>query len=218
MIKVASLIFIITLFSACSFKKPKNEWQHSSTNSFSVYSENFLKDNNLIAQNSLKRSISYAKKSADLETLSKIYLGECALKISVGLEDKCQKYLNIKSLVKSVELDAYYNFLSLNVKEEEIRLLPEQYKEFAEYVVKNDFNKASEAILEIEKISSKLIAAALIKDKLTNVVREKVLYEASFYGYKKAVLFWLEELKRYTTDTDEILKIEKKLNILRTKE
>ena len=69
----------------------------------------------------------------------------------------------------------------------------------------------------MDKITSKLLAAALIKKEMDKKSVQKVLALASFFGYKKVVLFWLEESKKYA-DEKEIQIIEKKIQILTSKE
>ncbi len=95
--------------------------------------KNFLIDNEDIAKDDLQRAIKYAKQSADLRQLSRIYLGECALNISVGLKDECTKYQELELLVNSIELKAYFMMLQSKLKKEQIKNLPEQYRIFSEY-------------------------------------------------------------------------------------
>ena len=95
MIKIEILSHSLLLFSACSFKSPPNQWQFKSTAAFDSYTKNFLSSNDALAKNDLSRAIKHAKQSADLKMLARVYLGECALNISVGIDDNCKDYLNI---------------------------------------------------------------------------------------------------------------------------
>jgi hypothetical protein len=84
------LLFIFLLqFNGCSFKTPQNKWQFKSVNAFSAYTKNFLSAKDTLAKDDLKRAVNHAKQSANLSQLARIYLGECALNISVGLKDNC---------------------------------------------------------------------------------------------------------------------------------
>lgn len=215
MIKITILSLSLLLFSACSFKSPPNQWQYKSTTAFDSYTKNFLSANGSLAKNDLSRAIKHAKQSADLKMLARIYLGECALNISVGIDDGCQDYLNIADVVNDNSLEAYYSFITLKPKYS-VKNLNSQYKDFASLVKNKDFSKANSEILKIQKPTSKLLAASLIKDKLTQQTRYEMINSASFYGYKKSVLFWLSEAKINTTDEDERKKLSKKISILKS--
>ncbi len=214
MIKVIILTINLFLISACSFNPPPNQWQYTSANAFDSYTKNFLSSNDDIAKNDLDRAIKYAKNSADLTTLARIYLGKCALNISVGLEDSCKDYKNIAEIINDNKLDAYYNFIRLNLNHLNKSYLNKSYQKFAIHLNKKEFYKANIEILKISKPTSKLLCAALIKSNLNSNTRKEMIKVASFYGYKRSVLFWLKESKKYTTDINRLNYLSKKISIL----
>lgn len=120
MIKITLLLFSL-LISGCSFKTPVNEWQYKSSSAFNMYTKDFLTGDETLAKNDLSRAIMHAKKSADLSQLARIYLGECALNISVGVQESCDKYRSISHLVNDDSLDAYYHLIQLSIKKEQIQ-------------------------------------------------------------------------------------------------
>ncbi len=208
-------IFILLLFQGCSFKSPDNQWQYNSASAFNSYSKNFLTNNDEIAEDDLNRAIKYAKQSANLEQLSRIYLGVCALNISVGKQDDCNEYKKIEDLVPSLELKAYFLMLQNTLEKKDIENIPSQYHSFSKYKNTKKYSKAFESIKDIEQSSSKFIAASMLKDKLNKLEIKFIIKEASFYGFKKVVLFWLDYLKQIETDKQEKNKIEKKIFILK---
>lgn len=214
MIKVLLLLFLLLFFSSCSFKSPQNEWQKKSSNAFSSYTKNFLSNNSSLAENDLNRAIKHAKQSADLKQLAGVYLGECALNISVGIEDSCQKYLEISDVVKSKKLDSYYKFITHSISKGEIQYLPQNYQEYILNIQSSNFKEANKNILNMQRVTSTLLCAVLIEKNLESSSREKITKLVSFYGYKKAVLFWLNEQKKYEIDKEKIRVIDKKISIL----
>ena len=186
-----SFTLLITL-SACSYSKPKNEWQHQSASNFAEYSKNFFHDRKALAKSDLSRAINNAKKSANLNTLARVYLGECALNVSVGIKDKCIKYQNIEELVQDKELEEYYFYITGSLKKEEC---------------------SPEYLFEMTSTSSQLLCASLIKDELSKSDIKKLIEISSFHGYKTVVLYWLEKSKKYASD-DEVKKINKTIEIL----
>lgn len=220
MIKNILIIIAVLSFSSCSlpdFKTHPNAWQHRSASAFNSYTKNFLRTNDALANSDLKRSIAHAKNSADLTSLARIYLGECALHVSVGVEDDCKKYDDISNLVDSKELDAYKNFIMKNLRTEQINLLPKHYQDFALHVYSSNFKEANKNILQIKIITSKLLSATLMKENLEEKVIKQLIKDTSFYGYKKAVIFWLKELKNRTKNKLDMEKIDKKISILDSK-
>jgi len=208
------ILLLLLLFQGCSSKSPDNKWEYNSSNAFTSFTKNFLIDNQEIAKDDLERSIKYAKQSANLEQLARIYLGSCALNISVGKKDKCIEYKKIEELLSSLELKSYFSMLQDDLKEEQIKTLPKQYQLFSEYKIVQKYDLAFESIKNMERISSQFIAASLIKEKLEKGQIYFLIEKASFFGYKKVVLFWLNELIDVEEDIEEKEKIIKKIKIL----
>ena len=214
MIKILISIFILALFSACSFKSQPNEWKYKSINAFASYTNNFLSNRDDLAKSDLKRAITHAKQSADLTQLSRIYLGKCALNISVGIADECSEYRDMSSLIKDKSLRSYYAFVSSSININEIEPLEAKYKDFARNVLKRNYEDAKENMFNMDKITSKLLSASLIKDQLSLDDVTTLIKDASFYGYKKSVIFWLKVKKEKTTTEIQKQEIDKKIKIL----
>jgi len=204
------------IFSGCSLKTPPNEWQYKSAAAFSRYTQDFLAGNETLAKNDLARAIKHAKKSADLTQLAKIYLGKCALNISVGIDDDCKNYANISDLVNDDMLNAYFDFIHLSLKKEQIPYLPKEYHLFAKNLIKKDFKSANEDIFNMPKATSSFLCASLIKENIDPGSREKIINLASYHGYKKVVLFWLHESIKKNTNQEDRKKIRKRISILQS--
>lgn len=217
MIRIIILSLSLLFLSACSFKSPPNQWQYKSTTAFDSYTKNFLSSNDSLAKNDLSRAIEHAKQSADLTMLARVYLGKCALNISVGIIDSCKEYENIFTLVDDKSLYAYYNFITLKPNAS-LADLDVKYKDFALHLSNKDFTNANDELMKISKQTSKLLCASLMKEKLSNTTRNEMIKTASFYGYKRSVLFWLNELKANTTDEERVKNISKKIFILESKD
>ena len=185
---VALLTTLILL--GCSFKTQANEWQYKSADAFSSYVKNFMQGEDILAKNDLNRAIKHAKKSADLTTLARVYLGKCALNISVGIADKCNEYKKISNVVDDEVLANYYGIITKTL----------------------DLNPND--ILDTNKASSILLNGALKKDKLSSEERTYMLDVASFNGYKKAVLFWLRESKKHSVQEAQKTFFQQKIEAL----
>lgn len=218
--KLNTIIFItfllsIGFFQGCSLKSPENQWQYNSSSAFNSYIKSFLIDEEELAKSDLQRAIKYAKQSANLEQLARIYLGTCALNISVGIEDKCKNYNEIKEFVNSYELESYFLMLINKIDKEHISYLPKQYQSFVEYKLQKQYDLAFKAIKSMEETSSQFIAASLIKDEIKKSDINYLIEKASFYGYRKLVLFCLDNLYKIEDNLEEKQRILKKVNILK---
>ena len=172
--KYSIALLITGLLFGCTFKTPTNEWQYKSADAFSAYVKDFMQCEDGLAKYDLKRAVKHAKKSADLSSLARVYLGKCALNISVGIVDRCDEYKKISNLVDDEELFNYYGIITKTSTQNP-----------------ND-------ILDTNKATSILLNGALKKDELSSEERANMLEVSSFHGYKKAVLFWLEESKKHS--------------------
>ena len=215
MIKLA-LLPTLLLFTACSFQTPQNNWHYKSSAIFDSYTKNYLSGNDTLAKSDLKRALHQASLGADVQAVAKIYLGECALKISLTREYSCDKYKKIQTITKSSELNAYYNFITQNFEESDIELLPKQYRSFAEALKQQEYKKANEYVREIEPTTSQLIAAALLGDNLSEESINATIKAASFHGYKRAALSNLELLKSRTNDPKRSEEISAKIKLLQS--
>lgn len=208
MISKFFLFLFIFFIGGCSFKQEPNLWQFKSSEAFSRYAENFYEDKDLLAKSDLKSAVNYAKQGSSIELLGKIYLSSCALNISVGLDENCKEYEKISKLLNSKQNDSYFNMISNNLKADDIRYLPLKYQTFAENILNEDYLKAFEDIKNTEDIKSKFIGASLIKDRLSKEQIDHLIQTASFYGYKKLSLFWLNEAYLKQKDKNILRKIE----------
>ena len=191
MIKYIFILFIIIYFSACSFKTAPNEWQYKSANAFDSYVNDFMSEQDILAQNDLRQALKYAKKSANLSTLARIYLGKCALNISVGIEDKCKEYQSISNLVDDKELSNYYGIITRTSA-----LNPD-------------------TILDSSRATSILLHGVLTKEMLNEIQRAELLKVASYHGYKRAVIFWLLESKGHTQNKNKKAFFQQKIEAIK---
>ena len=209
------LIIFLLIFTGCSFKSAQQDmWRKDAATSFDTYSNYYLKGETTLASVALKSAISSAKSSADLTPLSKIYLGTCALHIAVLIDDSCLEYKAIKDMLKEENNSwDYYHMLQKNFDKITIKNLPPQYADFVTAMQKKDFKSAFYSIKKMSQTSSKLIAASLMREHLNEKEIQNIIDVASFHGYKKAVIRWLEFLKEKSSDVKK-QKIQKMLDIL----
>ncbi len=215
MIRFYLLPCCLLFFSACSTSSPKNSWQIQSVNAYESHQKYFLQNEDALARTDLKRALKYAKQSANLTTLATIELSECALHVSNLQEENCAAYLAIEPLVNDVKLHSYFLFLQQKYEQKDIKNLPDKYQSFASLLLQKRYEDATKELLSTEDFLSKMIMASLMKKSLHVSTIASIIEEASFYGYKKNVLSWMEFYSTKTTDVDEKKRIQEKLKILK---
>ena len=100
------------------------------------------------------------------------------------------------------------------MQEEDIKFLPTQYHDFAQALLTNNTIDIQKEILNISAPISKMIAASLVQESLTLQTIQNVQESASYHGYKKAVVLWLDLEIEKSSGVDKA-RLQNKLEILR---
>ncbi len=208
-------IFIIFV-SGCSTKTPSNNWQYQSKNSYKNFERYYLEDQTDLAAIEFSHARSYATQSADLTILARIELSRCALKVAILEPFSCKEYDDLRLITHDNELEAYYALLSKNTQQITISNLPSQYHSFALSLIQNDSENINTYISNIVPLTSRMIAASIVVNSLNEATINKIIADASYLGYKHAVIKWLNLLIERTSDQDKRKILIKKLNILTT--
>lgn len=187
-------IILVLLISGCSFKTPKNQWQHDANAAAKSFTQNFLQDKQVVAKNDYKRAISHAKQSANIETLARIKLTKCALLQMVSTTTlECKEFSQMKHLIDSKELLAYHAFLQKSLTKEQVQYLQPRYRSFAHAMIAKDSKSATTYALQMKSVQSLFLSTAMVAPKLSAKEIDAIIEKASYYGYKKIATFWLRQ-------------------------
>lgn len=207
---IASLLFV-----GCSFKTDNRyKYRVDASNSFDSFKKYYLQGKTRLASVELKRALQSAKEGSDINSIAKIYLGECALHKAMLIDDNCSEYLQIKELVSDKDLENYYLFITGKFQKLDTSLLPKSYRDFANYLKRKNFDAATKALFEIKNSDSKIIAASIIKRRLSRDDIKKIIDISSAMGYKKVTTRWYNLLKTKSTDKQKRV-IDKKLMLFK---
>ena len=213
--KSVVVALVISFFIAgCSFSTKPNLWEQKSATSFESYKKQRLLGNDALAQEDLHRAIEHAKQSADLKPLGRVYVGACALDIAFGKRSTCKRYKEIADVVDCGYIENYYRFIQKDFSHVNISQLPQIYQDFARAMQEGDYTKANEAIKKIDVPSSKLLAIALLGDRVWVENIRGALDLFSHYGYKAGVVYLLKKYEAKLDDPVKKQRIKKKLEIL----
>ena len=204
--KLILFLSVILLFSACSITKV----QH-----LRLYKKNYLQDNDIQTKFHFQKAVQEAKSSKDYNTLGILYLSECGLNNSLGIQDKCDKYLEIKNKINNKEYDAFMDLIHKKIKKEQVKFLCKNYRSFVYAMLLKDYKKANEEVLKIEPLTSQLVSANLIKEHLEVQTIKDIINNNYYFGYKKAVIYWMIELKNRVPNEKEKNEIIQKIKTLK---
>jgi len=189
-------------------------WQYKTHNSYKSFEKYFLEYKLDLAALELIRAREYASQSADLSTLAQIELSACALKVALLEPYICERFDTLEDLANSEKLSAYKHFLQNKLSEEEVSDLPNQYRAFAQARLNEDSVQMQTEVSKITPLTSKMISASLMQDRLTLETRKEILNEISFHGYTYGTIAWLTFEIEHTKDAVQKRKLQQKLKVI----
>lgn len=209
-----SLLALLLFTGACSSPQPANKWQHDAVSMCSSYQTHFLQDKSTRAVLDLRHARELASRSSDLKTLLDIELTSCAMELGVLNPSECPQAQKILQLQPEPAQHAYYALLTAQLKEEDIPLLPSQYRSFAKAFVKKDSTQINKALLVLKPLTSRLISSALAKESISADNIQALIDELSYHGYKRPLIVWLNLQMQREDDADKKAQLQEKIALL----
>ena len=214
MIRLFLYFLLLLLFSACTSSPQPNAWQYKSSQAFDSYKLHYMRMDDALSQESLKRALFYAKKSANMTQLATIHLGVCAMQKAVGEYRQCKEFEKIRPLVSCPKVDAYARFIDADFHHLNIDYLPKRYRRFASAMQNQNYPEANSAVKSMQDPISKLIALSLLDGYATQEARKNTLQALSYYGYKRGVIYMLNAIAHNSNDAKERELLKKKVELL----
>ena len=211
--KVISLLFF-ALLSACSFQQPQNAWQYKAVTAFEKYQDYYLENRAILADSERKKAINFAKQSAHLNTLARVYLGDCAIQFAALNKSDCSAYQKVAPLIDDPELSAYFHLLSGQLSQTDISQLPENYRGFARTLLQKSTARLQDEILLIPELTSRLIAASIAKPSLNLNIIRTLIDQTALRGYQLASIRWMTYLAEITPDPHESQQLKDKIALM----
>jgi len=211
--KILFLIFIF-LFVGCSHPPAVNKWQYDAVSSLHAYQKHFLQNRLLRAKSDLSRARSFASQSAELHTRIDIELSVCAMQLSILNPTSCENASVLLQIDPDPSQLAYLSLLRSDLKDEEIKHLPEQYRAFGAAMIEADPAKINTRIESIRPLSSRLVASALALPHLSADNLDSLIAELSYHGYKNPLIAWLTVQMQKETDPQKKVRLKAKISVL----
>lgn len=213
-LKLFSLLLLLTLTGSCSLQQPKNTWQYKSVTAFEKYQQYYLENQLILATSERKKAISFAKQSAHLNTLARVYLGDCAIQYAALNKTQCKTYQQVAPIAQDAELNAYFHLLTQQLTPAQIPKLPKRYQGFASALLSQNRQKINAEVIKIEELHSKLIAASIAQSELALTTIRALIDETADHGYQLASLRWMTFLASVTPDSEESKQLHYKIALM----
>ena len=189
------LISLILVMLGCSGAKIP-DWTYESYDALESYKENTLEGRTGLAEMYFKRAVEETQRSGDLTLLGRVYLTRMALETVLQYSLSDEKFLAIQNNAPDQQNEQFYRLIKGQGAGMISESLPQQYREFASALQKNDENAASGAIDRIADPVSRIIAVSICdKWQLCRARGYRAAIDtASRQGWKAVLLIYLEKL------------------------
>lgn len=198
--KIFWMVCLLLLIQGCGFNQ-KPAWLIIGSKKLETFKANYLSGAEpSVTEANFKGSIEEIKKSGNLDLLQKAWLTRMAVQGAVFKEMEEGDYRKIAAVTPFPENDNFYAFLKGDVSAVDIKLLPEQYRDFAGSLLKGDLLKIDKAVASMkEDPLSRLIAAgiAVRRGIESEAIIQAAVETASINGWKMALTAWLDRLAAF---------------------
>ena len=204
----------LLLLAGCSTPQHEDAWRYQAAAATKAYGEHFLKDETVLIKSNYSHAERSAKQSSDLLPLARLYLSRCALNRAVLVDDPCNEFAQTLAVYDDPELGAYYAMLTNTLTPDAVDDLPYRYRRFAKAYLTDDVPAIHNALEGITPLRSRMVAASLVRDRLSEKEIEAIIDDASHLGYRRAVIAWMEYLRDVTADPHKRAQLQRKLELL----
>jgi len=203
--KIIYLMIVSFLLFGCGSSKPIPDWTNASFDQLDNYKTCYLSGRERIAEAYFNKAVDEIKKGGDLEILARAYLTKYAVQVAVLEAFDDGEYLRIDAVAPVLQNRAFYIFLKGSFDKVDEKLLPQQYGGFLIAFQNGNAEDIANEISKMDNPLSKLIAIGLLvqKNKYDERNLKIAIDAASYNGWRKALLVYLEKLQSFYETKNE---------------
>lgn len=208
------LLFFVILSGCAPMPEPKNKWQYDAVSAIHKFKTHFLQNQLDRAKADLSHARDFASQSAHLQTRIDVELSACAMQLGVLQATECKEAAALLALDSDSHQLAYLHLLTSRLTENEITLLPKQYRSFAQSLLSKDTKEINDTLKKITPVSSRLIASALSINTINDKNIQGLIDELSYHGYKNPLIAWMHVQMNKEKDPAKKARLKAKLEVL----
>jgi hypothetical protein len=204
--KYFGLLVLVLIMAGCG-SRPVPVWIAAGHQQLETFKNDFLTGRPpLITEAHFRKAVEEIKKGGDLDLLGKAWLTRMALQVAVLEEIAEGEYGKIAAALPVPANRNFHLFLTGKSGMADDALLPEQYRPFLKALQNGDAAGVLRRIMEIDDPLSRLIAAGLVvrSGPENESLLQAAVETASQNGWKRALIAWLERLRRFHEKSGEV--------------
>jgi hypothetical protein len=203
------------LLGACAGGPLPSDWQSQSHASLERFRQHYLEGNSRLAQHSFADAKAALASTGRPELVARAELVRCALGAAALDVDACREF-EVARTDATAEDQAYGDFISGRLREQDASMLPAQYRDVARA---RDEAARNKAMQQIADPVSRLVAAGALfrRAQLSPQGLSAAIDTASAQGYRRPLLAYLEVQARLAEaggDTAALQSIRKRIDLV----
>jgi hypothetical protein len=190
------ILMMVALITGCG-GRPAPDWTLKSFNRLEDFKKQYLEGNTRMAILNFNRAIDEIKKSGNLDVLARAYLTRMAMEAALLEKVQDESYLEVDAAEPNAVHRNFHAFLTGQMSSVKEQLLPDQYRRLYRQLSTAGSAGLAQELRKMEDPFSRIIGAGIcagqgrIDEDLINTGIET----ASQYGWKKALLVYLDQLQ-----------------------
>lgn len=182
----------LALLAACA-QAPTPAWRSEAHSALGRYENLFMRGEIRLAQLNFERALKEVSATGDFTQVNRVQLARCALETGVLEFTPCPGY---HAQAADPAQQAYLRFLGGSWSDDDVALLPVQYRKFAA-TARQSAQPVNQTIAEIASPLSRLVAVgvAVERRQFDGATLELATDTASREGWRRPLLVYLGQLK-----------------------
>jgi len=211
--KVSQTIYaclMVILICSCT-SRPVPVWKTASVTHLEHFKTSYLTGDDTRASRAFSRAVAEIKTSGNITVLARAYLIQCAVKTAALETSLCSNYKQLVAHTSDVADRNFSLFLQSNLDHVSADVLPGRYRPFFHALREGSIEDINATIGTIADPLSRLIASgvSVAKRRYDLVTLQRAAETASEQGWKRALVAYLEQMKRLYERTGESIKADK---------
>lgn len=199
------IMFLLLMLAACGSSRPVPDWISAGSGHLDDFKKSYLEGNIAVSDLYFSRAVAEIKKSGDLDVLAKAYLIRMAMDVAVLAKARDEDFVKIDAVESNSSNRNFHDFLKGDLKRVQVTLLPDQYHGMASTLLMGNTDKLAPELRKIEDPISRIIACGVCVrvGRFDEELLTAAVSTASYNGWKRALLAYLEKLRIFYTERSQ---------------
>lgn len=191
--KLLVLLCALSLTACGSKGPPIPDWKTDSANFIERYKKTYLAGENTVADRFFEQAVNATSGAGKVAETARLWLIQCALHKASLVTDSCERYADLANTDTTAEDKAYFQFLSGQWDQIDVKALPSQYAPILKAATE-DMAHTNATLNAMTDPLSRLIAAGLLLERkhVDDETLALATRTASDQGWRRPLLTYLK--------------------------